>query len=230
MSLSRPRGWQRNADSRISLFSVTVGSKEGPLRLDSSIDNNLIRKAAGGDESALNELVGLIWPRLHAAARRDLGEWLRGIEGSEDIVNSACRQVFVQLRDQVDNPPKNVVAWFFQAVRRKVHDRARFHMAEERDARRVREWDDALAFEGYKSFSSPSEAAGQKEAMAAVDRCLERLGDRQREVVLQTMLLMRTRTEVAEELQCSPDAVKVMLYRALARLRGMLRQEGHSAI
>ncbi len=57
-----------------------------------------------------------------------------------------------------------------------------------------------------------------------VTRCLERLSERERSVVVLSFYAERRSDEVGSELGLSPGNVRVVRHRALARLRGCLEE------
>ncbi|HVS17718.1 MAG TPA: sigma-70 family RNA polymerase sigma factor, partial [Planctomycetota bacterium] len=75
----------------------------------------------------------------------------------------------------------------------------------------------------YRRFSTPSGAASLREEVERVESAFDRLSDEHREVITLAHLTGLSRSEIAERMQRSEGAVRVLLHRALARLSGLLQ-------
>ena len=65
---------------------------------DETSIEELISHATRGDEGAMEALVARQLPSLHAWVRLNMGGHLRAREETVDVVQSACREVLVDLR------------------------------------------------------------------------------------------------------------------------------------
>jgi RNA polymerase sigma factor (sigma-70 family) len=76
------------------------------------------------------------------------------------------------------------------------------------------------------SGPSPSDVATQRECAGIVRRCLARLDDRDREVLLLRIFDGLKNSEVAAILELNPETTKKRFARALLRLKHLLRDAG----
>ena len=72
-------------------------------------------------------------------------------------------------------------------------------------------------------FAEPATEAGD---IAAVERCLHRLAERDRRVIVLTFYADKTSSEIAEELGVTGTVVRVARHRALERLRDCVERKG----
>ena len=84
---------------------------------------------------------------------------------------------------------------------------------------------DAAVLATYSSLGTPSSFAILPEEIARFEAALDALPEDYREVIAQHRLLDRSNAEVAEAMERSEGAVRVLLHRALARLSTLLAPE-----
>ena len=71
---------------------------------------------------------------------------------------------------------------------------------------------------GYSGVFTPSREAAGREELERLEAALARLSDEHREVVVLARIVGLSSPEIAERMQRSEGAVRVLLHRALARL------------
>ncbi|MEM8713151.1 MAG: sigma-70 family RNA polymerase sigma factor, partial [Planctomycetota bacterium] len=181
----------------------------------------LSEAAAQGDRGALEELLERHHDELHAFVRLRYGALVEKRESSLDVVQSVCREVLEQA-ERFQHPGDNGFRrWLFTTALRKINDRRSYYLAAKRDVLREvtpgssSDADEASGdlMEHYRTFSTPSRAASDREEVARVEAAFELLTDEQREVLTLAHLAGLSRAEIAEQLGKSEGAVRVILHR-----------------
>lgn len=186
----------------------------------------LADQAARGDARAMQALLELHLEGLRAFVRLRTGPELRQRESSSDLVQSVCREILEQAH-RFQHPSESAFRrWLYTTALRKIADRAEHWRAQKRDAGREQSWpsrgSDAALFQRYRSFSSPSAHASLREEVERVERAFEELTDEQREVITLAHVAGLSRAEIAQQMERSEGAVRVLLHRSLARLAEIL--------
>ena len=186
----------------------------------------MARAAAGGDRQAFEALLERHQGELHAFVRLRFGRLLSARESSVDLVQSVCREVLEQA-DRFTRPEEQGFRrWLFTTALRKIHDRQAFYLAGKRDVLREVAPGEASAAEDlmqhYRTFSTPSRVASDREEVARIEAAFEVLSDEQREVLTLAHLVGLSRAEIAQQLGKTEGAVRVTLHRALAKLSNRL--------
>lgn len=195
---------------------------------------SLTARAAAGDRAALETLLEQHLPDLRAFVRLRAGPLVRAQESNSDLVQSVCREV-LEHADLFQHGTGNAFRhWLFTTALRKILNRHDFYRAQKRDALREVALDatgadrDALLYDRYRSFSSPSRAIVLREEMERVELAFEQLSEEQREVVTLAHIVGLSRREIADQLGKSEGAIRVVLHRALVKLSGLLSQPERS--
>ena len=193
---------------------------------DERIDE-LSRAAADGDRGALEALLERHHGELHAFVRLRYGALVSGRESSLDVVQSVCREV-LEHADRFQHAGDNGFRrWLFTTALRKINDRRSYYLAGKRDVLRevpAAGGDDSSAdlMQHYRTFSTPSRAASDREEVLRIEAAFDGLTDEQREVLTLAHLAGLSRAEIGEQLGKSEGAVRVTLHRALAKLSSEL--------
>ena len=185
---------------------------------------DLVKRAAGGDRAAADELLEEYLPQLVAYARLRVGTRLRNAESSLDFVDSACLQVLQDLSQfELRHDEADFKRWLYATIERKIIDRARRLRIEVRAAGEARtpslsDQEVPLVTRAWADMITPSHGAAAREELERVEAAFELLPENYREVILQVRILGRTPAELSGDLAPTPGAVRVLLHRALARL------------
>lgn len=186
-------------------------------------ERELFEDASRGDLTAVEELLGRHLPGLVAFVR---GRW-DGLpadrESASDLVQSVCRDVLERLDEErlEYRGEAEFRAWLHEAALFKIKDRHKFWRAERRDARR----DAAEGEPGVPhSVDSPSRAAVRREEQADARALLAQLPERYRRVVELAKLEGLEHQEIAQRMEITEGASRMLLSRALARLATLAGQ------
>lgn len=157
-------------------------------------------------------------PDLSRFVGRRLGPELRQRESASDIVQSTVRELLASGRFE-DRGEDSLRAWLEAAAEHKIQNRARRWRTAARGARGEVPFDDAES-----SLRSPSGDAAIEEDKGRLERALEALPATSRLALERVQLQGQSYAEVAEELGKSPEAVRKLVARALARLSTLLSE------
>ncbi|MBX3464147.1 MAG: sigma-70 family RNA polymerase sigma factor [Planctomycetes bacterium] len=190
----------------------------------------LAERAAQGDRAAIDRLLELHLPAVRAFVRAHMTRQLRARESASDIVQSVCRELLTH-QERFRHPSEGAfAAWLFTTARRKVQNRIRDLARQKRDAGREQPLgeggpDVAALGSAYARFSSPSQGLMRREELERLELALEQLSPEHREVLTLAHLAGLSRAEIAAQMGRNEEAVRSMLYRAMAKLSLLLEAE-----
>lgn len=180
-----------------------------------------------GDADAVGQLLEGYRPWLQLLARLQTNQRFQAKFDSSDVVQltllEACRAL-PQFRGDTE---AELTAWLRQLLARVLaHEVRRYHGTQQRDLGREVPLEQALAesSQRLRDFlaspgSSPSQQAARREQEVLLAEVLARLPDDYREVIVLRNLEGLSHEEVAQRMDRSPGAVRMLWVRALARLR-----------
>lgn len=186
---------------------------------------NLIQSASGGDPKAVEALLERYLPALRAFVRLRADPGLRARESDSDIVQSTCRTI-LQRADQFRfGGEEGFKRWLFTtALRTMIDKNARWRTEKRASPRAEREEDaDCLI---YASLSSPSQQAVARETHEQIEAAFDQLAEEEREVITLSRIVGLSHREIAEAMDRSEGATRVLLHRSLVKLSKLL--EGKS--
>jgi RNA polymerase sigma factor (sigma-70 family) len=172
----------------------------------------LMRAAIDGDSLAYGRLLASLTPILRTVTRRNCVRI--GMDGgeAEDIVQEVL--LAIHLKRHTWDAGRPIGPWIMTITRNKLVD-----------ARRRRGNRQSLPIDNLADILT---AEGSDDAMDRrdLDRLLERLGDRQRDLVRSLSVEGHSVQETAERLDMSEGAVRVALHRAIKTLAALYRRGG----
>lgn len=164
-------------------------------------------------------------PALHAFLRARCGPLVSDRESFSDLVQSVCVELLRE-RPRFEYRSDDALRhWLFRAAERKIVDRARHWRADRRDPARLVPIDEDRLLAGYGAACTPSRDLATREALARIERAFDDLPADYREVITGSRFLGMSHRELAERMQRSEGAVRVLLSRALARLSCLLADD-----
>jgi RNA polymerase sigma-70 factor (ECF subfamily) len=199
-----------------------TGSDGAPQELS---DQELVRRARGGDSAAAGLLFERHGAALRARVRRCLPRLLRAKVGESDVVQEACLAAFLHLEEFEDRGEGSFRGWLGAVAERKVLDELRrFAGTNKRNvAREVGGATTAARLAATSGDPSPSAAAIGDEESARLAAAMERLSEEHREVI---RLVNEERLPLAEagaRMGRSAEAVRKLYARAVLVLGEHMR-------
>ena len=172
---------------------------------------DLLRRARRGDRTAIDALFARHLPSLHRWARRRLPKWARQAAETADIVHDSVLSVFNRLATFEPRREGAFRAYLRQAVLNRIRDN--YRMASRRP--------DQVPLDSTHPAAgmSPLDALMDAESQVRYVKALSQLTPEEREAVVARLELDYSYEQVATLLgKRSPDAARMMVSRALARL------------
>ncbi len=172
----------------------------------------LMRQAKRGDAHAYRRFLLSVAPVLRSVARRNCARI--GLDGgeAEDVVQETL--LAVHLKRHTWDPDRPIAPWIMAIARNKLID-----------VRRRKGNDANLPIEEMLDTLTADRDDRSLDRMD-LDRLLEKLDDRQRELVRALSIEGRSVKETAERLEMSEGAVRVALHRAIKALASLYRGDG----
>ncbi|MBK8101431.1 MAG: sigma-70 family RNA polymerase sigma factor [Planctomycetes bacterium] len=189
--------------------------------MDDPRTRSLVVAASQGQVPAIDELVGRHLPRLQAYIRLRMGRELRRREGTQDLVQSVCRELIQHQEDFEYRDEQHFLGWLFTTALFKVRERQRFHAREARAPGREQALDGAEDLAAAHWLTPSREAIG-RERLQRVAAALESLPDDYREVIGLARIAGLGHREIAARMQRTEAASRKLLGRALASLGELL--------
>ena len=150
----------------------------------------LIRRAQGGDQQALDAVLARYYPRVLGMVRARLGQGMRRYLDSADVVQEAMGEAVRSLRDYEDRGEEALTRWLGQLVENRIRDSAKFHRAQKRDPGELFSLRGPSASQDTGSFVrvadstlGPGERAERREDEKRVAAALQTLPERERRVL-----------------------------------------------
>jgi RNA polymerase sigma-70 factor (ECF subfamily) len=178
---------------------------------------------AGGDREAARDRFGALVALQQRRALRMAYHYLRDAADADEAVQDAFVKVFVHIEQYREELPFEV--WFTRILVNSCLDRLKSRARQQRwlAAPAVDEETGARLVEQIPGHEPSSERRLlASEQWRKVTATVATLPDRQRQVFTLCHIDGRTPTEVAEATGMSPATVRVHLFRAIRKLRGVL--------
>jgi len=198
------------------------GTAPVPESATDDSETQLLDGLRRGDDAAFEQLVRQYGGRMLATARRMLG--------SDDDARDAVQDAFVSAFKSINSftGAAKLSTWLHRIVTNaalmKMRSRRRKHEESLDDLLpcfdEAGEWVSGMATNG-----GASDLLEQRETRQIVRRCIDRLPETYRAVLLLRDIEELDTDEAAELLQITPNAVKIRLHRARQALRTLLEQE-----
>lgn len=186
----------------------------------------LLMLAKKGDQCALNDLCGLYVERIRRIVRLRMGPQLRAQLESMDLVQDALWAAVRELDDFTHHDDGDFLRWVSIIVENTIRDNVDKIHAGKRDVRRQVSLDSAVARSDRGRISArrpartttPSLLVARSEELDRLERAMDQLKDEYRRVILLAKIEGRSYAQIGQELGKSPDAVGMLLSRAMVAL------------
>lgn len=191
----------------------------------------LLDLAGQGDRAARNRLLDRHRRRLRALIALHMDSRLAARIDPSDVVQEALAEADRKLSDYLRTRPLPFYVWLREQALERLIDLHRLHVrAQKRSVRREEVQLACLADESMDQLagrlavrgSTPSARLQREDVRLQLRAALERLAERDREVLILRHLEQLSTREIAAVLGITEGAVKARHVRALERLRGLL--------
>ena len=178
------------------------------MSMDDSSDVDLVKKFRSGDPTAYDAIVRRFQDRVFRLAC----VWLYDEQSAADATQEVFVRGFKGLRAfRFRSAP---FTWLYRTTRNVCSEFNRVRVAEPLDA------------EPHDPGSAPEKEVSAHEAARQVRRLVERLPERQREVVMLRIFEDLSVRETAQLMGCREGTVKALLHKATAKLKMSMRIAG----
>lgn len=187
----------------------------------------LITKAQAGSREALDELFARYSSRILAIVRLRLGPALRSNLESVDVAQSVLLDAFKGLDKFRGGSEGAFLHWLGRMAENKIRDKVDYFRAAKRkppvpvvSMSEPGGQTDSMsgAIDLVSSGQTPSQKIAMHEDLRRLETALAKLPEDYREVIIMAQYEGLSFLEIAEHVGRSPDACRMLLVRALARL------------
>ncbi|HOW71193.1 MAG TPA: sigma-70 family RNA polymerase sigma factor [Phycisphaerae bacterium] len=197
----------------------------------SDADDQLLDRAAAGDQTALESLLLNCYPHLAARIARKLPAAMKSQISPEDILQETFAEIFRHMGRFEAQGAKAFFRWVAGIADHRLVDAIKAQCAAKRGGGRepvdlaaapeVSSAADLLAVFAAHS-RTPSRSAARHEAVAAVQAALNALGDDQREALRLRYIEGLPVAQIAERMSRTEGSVHMLCNRGLKELRAIL--------
>jgi RNA polymerase sigma-70 factor (ECF subfamily) len=180
--------------------------------------NVLVGAAVDGDRVAVEGVLRWIRPLVLRYCRARVGSQEKTFASADDVAQEVCLAVFAALPSYRDQG-RPFLAFVYGIAAHKVADAHR--SAARNRAEPVPEIPDSPELVD----AGPEQLAMQGELAGRMDKLLDMLPDKQREILVLRVVVGLSAEETAEAVGSTPGAVRVAQHRALGKLRDVLQSE-----
>jgi RNA polymerase sigma-70 factor (ECF subfamily) len=189
-------------------------------------EDQLIRSAIAGDNTALQSLLLIHYADIEATIRQNLGSRLAAKVEVQDLMQDVLTAVYQEIGRFTVEESGSFRGWLKRVTTNRVIDAARRFRRAKRGGEIVLLDNQRLAAESLDDVwnwvvsdsNPPDRPARRREAREAVQVCLARLPADQRAAVVAYYFEHRDARDIAVRLDRSPGAVRELLRRARANL------------
>ncbi len=179
--------------------------------------------ARRGDRDALDRLLAKYQDQFRNMAHFELGPALRARVHTSDLLQSAFLDVVRSMETFEGETEEQFVRWFGRILDHNIRDRARYF-----DAQKRKGGDPGTVSSIPDQGPTPSAEIGLREDQAQIsneiEEALKALSEDQRRVLQLRFKDGLTHKEIADELGRTPEAVRVLVWRARSALALQLRK------
>lgn len=186
----------------------------------------LVAMAKIGDKSALDQLCKVYHERVLRIVRMRMGPELRTKLQSMDLVHDAFISALQSMEHFTYENEGDFMRWLSKIAENRIRDNLDKLHADKRDIRREIPLDNyrqanqdsfVRNFEPMKS-TTPSMIISKQEDLDKLEKAIDKLKPEYKKVIILTKIEGLSYKEVAEQLGKSPDAVRMLLSRAIQAL------------
>lgn len=197
---------------------------------DSAQTEELLKKVADGNTSALDHLLQLHRPYLSRLISYRMSPELNSRVDPSDIVQETHIVIVKRIKDFLRHRPISFRIWMRRTALEQLVDQRRRHIgAERRSVYREKEtMDSSHAIARALFTETPSKVLQRDELQAQIHEVIDGLGETDREILTLRHAEGLSNAEAADLLNIKPDSVRRRYGRALLRLHRQLAANGIS--
>jgi RNA polymerase sigma-70 factor (ECF subfamily) len=181
-----------------------------------------VAEAVAGSRDALREVVETIRPIVVRYVRARLGSTERVGLSADDVAQEVCLAA-IQALPRYQDQGRPFLAFVYGIAAHKVADA-------HRAAGRNRSDPTDVVPERYSLDAGPEQMAMQSDSAARMNKLLQVLPDKQREILILRIVVGLSAEETADAVGSTPGAVRVAQHRALAKLKTEITAAGHDYV
>jgi RNA polymerase sigma-70 factor, ECF subfamily len=170
---------------------------------------SLVEKTLEGDGEARGELLERLRPRLVLWSASRMSPTLRAKIDPEDMAQEILMALHKAIDDFEGDPGPAFRGWLFRVAENRIRDAAKHWNAAKRKTITRRPF----------TQTSPSGAAARKEAVTRLREAMDKLPEDYRRVIQLRRLEERDTDEVAELMERTENAIRILYFRAVRALR-----------
>ena len=178
-----------------------------------------VAEAVAGSRDALREVVEIIRPIVVRYVRARIGATERVGLSADDVAQEVCLAA-IQALPRYQDQGRPFLAFVYGIASHKVAD------AHRAAARNRSEPTDEVP-ERFSLDTGPEQMAINSDSAARMQKLLQVLPEKQREILTLRIVVGMSAEETAEAVGSTPGAVRVAQHRALARLKSEIAGAGH---
>lgn len=186
----------------------------------------LVARAKSGDKEAENKLYEIYSERILRIVRLKMGSELRSKMQSMDLVQESLLCSFQDLGNFTYRNEGDFLRWLSKIVIHKICDNLRKLHTRGRDIKKEVPLNDSSPSENGSfvpgiepaDTTTPSKIISRKEEQEKLEKAMQRLNPEYREVILLAKIEGLSYKQIGEKIGKSPDAVRMLLVRALNAL------------
>ena len=196
---------------------------------DTKSTYDLVQSARSGDAEAFNALVSRYWSRLESIVYLKLGAKLRSKVTVDDVLQEIYLSAFQSLHQFRWDPKASFFQWLSGIAENLILNLARHYGAQKRGGGREVSLDrDLRGSRGDADLpartASPSKILGREERFRRLENALAGLKPEYRQVIVLARLEGLPMKEIAQKMDRSPEAVGMLLLRALRQLKSLFKE------
>ena len=174
-----------------------------------------------GDQVSLTKLLVRLEPEFRAQVARDIPSWAQARVDAEDIISEAWTSIWQSIETFKQQGPGSFHGWVSKIVKSKLVSCLRHERQGIRDSLRERSPESLLDY-FYGSGTTPSRYASRREAAEALERAIDQLPFKQREIVRRRWIDGQTFRQIRESMGLTHGGTYRLHNEALEALRKAL--------
>lgn len=195
----------------LAYLNLTGGDDFTPAAANDPLErtSRILARVQAGESAARETLLRRYLPVLRRWAHGRLPHTARSLNETDDLVQVTLLRALGKLRELRLDHPGSFLFYLKQSLMNQVRDEIRSHQR-----RRTTNNDEAVLADAVDG----SDAVDGIDRMEAYERALASLPKRQQRLIVMRLEFGLSYAEIARECECTSDAARMMITRAIAQL------------